>query len=122
MPNRNGLYIVAGPTDRRPKHRIDLPLEFRRDRAASPDRPNFPAREEELISELRQLVRILLAHLADEDLGSALLDLCELRRILAEMSPEHYTDLDLEGEPLPDRTATESSASRKEGTVSHISV
>jgi hypothetical protein len=93
MPNRNGLYLLSGRATRQPERKIDVPLEFRRDRSASPDGTQLPAAEEALITELRKRVRIFLANLANEDLGTALLELCELRRILAEISPEQRADL-----------------------------
>ena len=93
MPNRNGLYLLSGRATRQPERKIDVPLEFRRDRSASPDGTQLPAAEEALITELRKRVRIFLADLANEDLGTALLELCELRRILAEISPEQRADL-----------------------------
>ena len=93
MPNRNGLYLLSGRAARQPERKIDVPLEFRRDRSASRDGTQLPAAEEALITELRKRVRIFLADLANEDLGTALLDLCELRRILAEISPEQRAEL-----------------------------
>ena len=93
MPNRNGLYLLSGRATRQPERKIDVPLEFRRDRSESPDGTQLPAAEEALITELRKRVRIFLANLANEDLGTALLELCELRRILAEISPEQRADL-----------------------------
>ena len=93
MPSRNGLYLLSGRAARQPERKIDVPLEFRRDRSASPDGTQLPAAEEALITELRKRVRIFLANLANEDLGTALLELCELRRILAEISPEQRADL-----------------------------
>ena len=95
MPNRNGLYLLSGRAARQPERKIDVPLEFRRDRSASPDGTQLPAAEEALITELRKRVRIFLADLANEDLGTALLELCELRRILAEISPEQRADLNV---------------------------
>jgi hypothetical protein len=95
MPNRNGLYLLSGRAARQPERKIDVPLEFRRDRSASPDGTQLPAAEEALITELRKRVRVFLADLANEDLGTALLDLCELRRILAEISPEQRADLNV---------------------------
>jgi hypothetical protein len=100
MPNRNGLYLLSGRAARQPERKIDVPLEFRRDRSASPDGTQLPAAEEALIAELlitelRKRVRVFLADLANEDLGTALLDLCELRRILAEISPEQRADLNV---------------------------
>lgn len=97
MPNRNGLYLLSGRAAGRPDRKIDVPLEFRRDpTTASPDREPPTAVEQAQIAELRKHVRILLADIAKEDLGAALLNLCELRRILAEISPEQHADLDLD--------------------------
>ena len=95
MPNRNGLYLLSGRAARQPERKIDVPLEFWRDRSASPDGTQLPAAEEALITELRRRARIFLADLANEDLGTALLDLCELRRILAEISPEQRAELNV---------------------------
>ena len=95
MPNRNGLYLLSGRATRQPERKVDVPLEFRRDRPGSSDGAQLPAAEEALITELRKRVRIVLADLAKDDLGTALLDLCELRRILAEISPEQRAELNV---------------------------
>ena len=88
MPNRNGLYLLSGRGAGRPQPSIELPLEFRRHRSASPDGTQLPATEQALITDLRKRVRVFLADLANDDLGTALIDLCELRRILAEIRLE----------------------------------
>jgi len=71
MPNRNGLYLLSGRAAGRPEREIDMPLEFRRGRTAFLDRTQMPAAQEALIAELRMHVRILLADLANEELGAA---------------------------------------------------
>ena len=96
MPNRNGLYLLSGRTAGRQERKTDVPFEFRRDRTRSPDQKHPSAAEQALISELRNQVRILLVDIANENLGAALLDLCELRRMLAEIGPEQQVDLDLD--------------------------
>ena len=93
MPNRNGLYLLSGRAAAQPERKIDGLLKFRRDTPASSDGRPLPAAEEALIMELRKRVWTFLVDLAKEDLGTALLDLCELRRILAEISPEQRADL-----------------------------
>jgi hypothetical protein len=63
---------------------------------ASPERTPVPELDQALIVDLRKHVRTLLVDLANEDLGSALLDLSELRRILSEISPEQQAGLGLD--------------------------
>ena len=94
MPSsRNGLYLLSGRATRQPERKVVVPLEFRRDRPGPADGIHLRPTEEALITELRKRVRIFLADLAKDDLGTALLDLCELRRMLAEISPERRAEL-----------------------------
>jgi hypothetical protein len=96
MPDRNSLRLVGRRLTRRHERKIKAPVNFPPDWTVSTDQIRGPEAKAALMSELQEHVQGLLADLADDDLGAALLELCELRRLLAEIGPEQYMRMDLE--------------------------